>query len=194
MLEDIDQAPPLTLRTPASFNPHIALITDFVGSLSATDDRLNDAYNRFDVREVELDLRAAVHPRADAVAILAFERDVENPIFAEEGEEGEGGGPESLVNVEEAYLFLHDFGVPNLTAKVGRFHVRFGRQNLLHLHDLPTTDPPFVNQAFLSPESLTDAGVSLSYVIPPRFVANPYVEVTCSSTPAWTPSRGGTTC
>ena len=179
VLDDINsrQAPPLTLRRPASFNPDIALITDFVGSLSATDDRPNDAYNRFDVREVELDLRAAVHPRADGVVIFAFERDVENPIFAEEGGEEEGGGPESLVNVEEAYLFLHDVGVPNLTAKVGRFHVRFGRQNLLHLHDLPTTDPPFVNQAFLSPEALTDAGVSLSYVIPSRFVAGQYVEV-----------------
>ena len=67
--------------------------------------------------------------------------------------------------------------MPNLTAKVGRFHVRFGRQNILHAHDLPTTDPPFVNQAFLAPEALTDAGLSLSYVIPPALVGNQYIEV-----------------
>ena len=167
---------PTTGRAPASFNPDLAVIADFVANYSP--DRENDAYNRLDVREVELDLRAAVDPRADGVLVIAFERDVENPIFA--GEEGDGeheGGPETSVNLEEAYLFLHDFGVPNLTAKVGRFHVRFGRQNLLHLHDLPTTDPPFVSQAFLSPEALSDAGVSFSYVVPPGLVAGQYVEL-----------------
>ena len=158
-------------RTPASFNPDIAVIADFLGSYSTR--RQNDAYNRFDVREVELDLRAAVDPRADAVVILAFERDVENPVFP--GDEP-AEGPESGVSIEEGFLFLHDFGVPNLTAKLGRFHVRFGRQNMLHLHDLPTADVPFVNQAFLAPESLTDAGLSLSYVLPPDLVGGQYIE------------------
>ena len=139
---------------------------DSLGTYSP--DRENDAYNRFDVREVELDLRAAIDPRADGVVILAFERDVENPIFPPSaGEEEEEGGPETSVHIEEAYLTLHDFGVPNLSAKVGRFNVGFGRQNVLHLHDLPTTDPSFVNQAFLSPETLGNAGVSLSYRVPP---------------------------
>lgn len=162
MLEDIDTMPKQTEpRLGVNFNPSIALVTDFLGTWS--NQRDNDAYNRFDVREAELDLRAAVDPRADAVAILAFARDVENPVFPED-EPLEG--PETTVDVEEAYLFLHDFGVPNLTAKLGRFHLRFGRQNVLHLHDLPTSDPPFVNQAFLAPEALSDAGLSLSYLVP----------------------------
>jgi len=101
---------------------------------------------------------------------------VHNPIFPELGGEEEEEGVESSANVEEAYLFLHDFGVPNLTAKVGRFHVRFGRQNMLHLHDLPTTDAPFVNQAFLAPEALTDAGASFSYVVPPKYTGGQYIE------------------
>ena len=148
-------------RTPVSFNPDIAVVGDFLGSWS--NQRRNDAYNRLDVREVELDLRAAVDPRADAVGILAFARDVENPVFSE----GDPlFGPDTSVDIEEAYLFLHDFGIPNLTAKVGRFHLRFGRQNILHLHDLPTSDPSFVNQAFLAPEALTDSGASFSYLIP----------------------------
>lgn len=54
--------------------------------------------------------------------------------------------------------------------------MRFGRQNILHLHDLPTSDPPLVNQAFLSPEALTDAGLSLSYVVPPKYTGNQYIE------------------
>jgi hypothetical protein len=168
-----DRNNPLMLGGPVSFNPNIAVIADFLGSYSSN--RSNNALNRLDVREVELDLRAAVHPNADGVVILAFARDVENPPFPNADEPPEG--PEGAVEVEEAYLFLHDFGVPNLTAKVGRFHVRFGRQNVLHLHDLPTSDPPLVNQAFLAPESLTDSGVSLSYVIPPRLIGNQYVEI-----------------
>jgi hypothetical protein len=164
----------LDLRPGASLNPDIAVIADFVASYSPN--RENEAHNRFDVREVELDLRAAVDPRADGVVIVAFERHVHNPLFEDEDEDEEEG-VESSVNIEEAYLFLHDFGIPNLTAKVGRFHLRFGRQNLLHLHDLPTTDTPFVNQAFLAPEALIDSGVSLSYVIPPRLVGGQYIEI-----------------
>ena len=148
-------------RTPVSFNPDLAVVTNFVGSLART--KNNDALNRLDVGEVELDLRAAVDPRADAVVILAFARDVENPVFPT-GEKQ--SGPETSVDIEEGYLFLHDFGVPNLTAKLGRFHLRFGRQNVVHAHDLPTSDTPLVNQAFLAPESLSDAGLSMSYVVP----------------------------
>jgi hypothetical protein len=162
-------------RPAASFNPDITLVTDFLTSYSP--DRGNDAYNRLDIREVELEIRAAVHPRADGVVILAFERDVENPVFPELNGDEEEGGPESSASVEEAYLFLHDLGIPNLTAKVGRYHVRFGRQNMLHLHNLPTTDPPFVNQAFIAPETLVDSGVSLSYVIPPERIFGQYVEL-----------------
>jgi hypothetical protein len=180
VLEDIDRraaAGPLE-RVAQSFNPDVAVVADFVGSVSAQGDRSNDAYNRMDVREVELDVRAPVDPRADGVFIVAFEHEVENPIFAhgEDGEEEEEHGLHTGTHVEEAYLFLHDFGVPNLTAKLGRFRVRFGRQNVLHLHDLPTTDPAFVNQALLSPEAYGDAGVSLSYVVPPAYALDQYVE------------------
>lgn len=173
LMKDLDSREPVTgtKRTPISFNPDIAVIADFMGTWS--NNRSNDAYNRFDVREVELDIRAAVDPRADAVTVLAFARDVENPVFPG-GEPLEG--PETSVEVEEAYLFLHDFGVPNLTAKLGRFHVRFGRQNMLHLHDLPTSDPPLVNQAFLAPESLVDSGISLSYVLPSSMTWGQYIE------------------
>ena len=137
----------------------------------------NDAYNRFDVREAELDLRAAIDPRADGVLVLAFERDVREPALPRGRRRGRAKASRASANIEEAYAFFHDFGVPNLTAKLGRFHVRFGRQNMLHLHDLPTSDPPLVNQAFLAPEALIDSGLSLSYVIPPRFVAEQYIEL-----------------
>jgi hypothetical protein len=81
------------------------------------------------------------------------------------------------IEIEEAYVFLHDFGVPNLTAKLGRYHLRFGRQNILHEHDWPTVDNNFVNQSFLGSEALSDSGLSLSYVIPPKLIGNQYVEL-----------------
>jgi hypothetical protein len=165
---------PFTLQSPVSFNPDLAVITDFTGSYST--DRANPARNRFDVREVELDLRAAVDPRADAVAVIPFSRDVGDPLFFRDRSDA-SGAVDSGVDVEEAYLFLHDFGMPNLTAKLGRFHLRFGRWDVLHKHDWATTDNTFVNQSFLGPESLVDQGLSLSYVIPPKLVAGQYVEV-----------------
>jgi hypothetical protein len=175
ILRDIEtnRSSPLTLRTPANFNPDLAVVTDFVGNVSNAND--NPARNRFDVRTVELDLRAAVDPRADAVAVLPFIREVENPLFFDPADAP--GGVNGGVEIEEAYLFLHDFGVPNLTAKLGRFHLRFGRQNILHNHDWPTSDNNFAGQSFLGAEALTDNGLSLSYVIPPHLVANQYIEV-----------------
>ena len=160
-------------RTPASFNPDLAVVNDFVGNISTLNS--NKARNRFDIRAVELDLRAAVDPRADAVAVLPFTRDVDDPLFFQKGMEQ--NGPDSGVEIEEAYLFLHDFGVENLTAKLGHFHLRFGRQNILHSHDWPTVDNSFVNQSFLASESIADSGVSLSYVVPPRLVHDQYFEI-----------------
>src|SRR5437016_4437938 len=161
------------IRTPASFNPDLAVVSDFVGNISTLNS--NKARNRFDIRAVELDLRAAVDPRADAVAVLPFTRDVDDPLFFQKGMEQ--NGPDSGVEIEEAYLFLHDFGVENLTAKLGHFHLRFGRQNILHSHDWPTVDNSFVNQSFLAGESIADSGVSLSYVVPPRLVHDQYFEI-----------------
>src|SRR5436305_1192535 len=74
-----NESKPPTVRVPASFNPNFAVVSDFLGSYSTHS--ANPARNRFDVREVELDLRAAVDPRADAVVILPFSRDVDDPLF-----------------------------------------------------------------------------------------------------------------
>src|SRR5207249_1780151 len=40
----------------------------------------------------------------------------------------------------------------------------------------PTVDNNFMSQSFLGPESLNDAGLSLSYVVPPKLVGNQYLE------------------
>jgi len=85
---------------------------------------------------LEFELRAAVDPRADAVAVIPFARNVDDPLFFNKA--GANGDVNSGVRSKKRIFLLHDFGVPNLTAKVGRFHLRFGRWNLLHNHDWPT--------------------------------------------------------
>ena len=175
MLKDIQskEAMPPTIRLPASFNPNFAVIGDFAGNVSS--EHKNPAMNRFDLREIELDLRAAVDPRADAVVILPIDRDIANPLFFDDNTKV-SGHVDTNISIEEAYVNLHDFGVPNLVAKLGRFHLHFGRWNLLHLHAWPTVDNAFVVQNFLGPEALVDSGVSLSYVIPPNLVGGQYIE------------------
>src|SRR5437762_2159299 len=136
----------------------------------ASEDRMNRLEQRLD----ELELRAPVDPRADAVAVIPFTRDVDDPLFFHPPADAAAGDVNTGSEIEEAYLFLHDFGVPNLTAKVGRFHLRFGRWNLLHNHDWPTSDNNFATQSFLGTEAITDNGLSLSYVIPPERIGNQY--------------------
>src|SRR5258706_2016762 len=175
ILKDINSRNPITQtqRIPASFNPDFAVVGDFHANVSTNND--NPARNRFDIGSVELDLRAAVDPRADGVVILPISRDIGDPLFFR-GKQDAEGTINTGIDIEEAYIFLHDFGVPNLTAKLGRLHLRFGRQNILHSHDWPTVDNNFVNQSFLGPESLNDSGLSLSYVIPPALVGGQYIE------------------
>ena len=146
------------------------------GSFST--DHQNPARNRLDVREVELDLRAAVDPRADAVAVIPFSRDVDDPLYFRNKSDSSGDVKHLPSISKKAYLFLHGTSAcPICTAKIGRFHLRFGRWDILHKHDWLTTDNTFVNQSFLGPESLVDQGLSLSYVIPPRLIGNEYVEM-----------------
>lgn len=168
-----ESAPP-TLRFPANFNPNFAVIGDFAGNVSS--DHSNPARNRFDLREVELDLRAAVDPRADAVVILPIDRSVNDPLFFDRNTPRDDS-VDTSIDIEEAYINLHDFGVPNLTAKLGKFHLHFGRWNLLHLHAWPTVDNAFVVQNFLGPESLNDSGVSFSYLVPPALVGDQAIEL-----------------
>lgn len=174
MLQDIEKntAPPPVVRLPASFNPNFAVIGDFAGNVS--DYNRNPARNHFDLREVELDMRGAVDPRADAVVILPIDREVADPLFFDPATAN--GHVDTSIDIEEAYIHLHDFGVPNLTANLGRFHLHFGRWNLLHLHAWPTVDNAFIVQNYLGPESLVDSGVSLDYLVPPQWVGGEAIE------------------
>ena len=106
--------------------------------------------DRFSLREVEIDLRAAVDPYAKAALIVAFE-------------EEEPGN--YAVHVEEAYLTLETLPW-NLRGKIGRFRTAFGIVNKLHTHDLPQPNYPVPVRAYLGSHGDAQTGGHLSWLAP----------------------------
>jgi hypothetical protein len=136
-------------------NPQITAFVDMGASLSSDGD--NRARNRFNLRETELDLRGAVSPRADGVLVIAMGEEIEDPL----------GDVDIGIEfaIEEAYLNVHTLP-GDLSLKAGKFRSAFGRNNLLHTHDLPQVTRPLAVQAFLGPEGLTTLGASLDWLVP----------------------------
>jgi hypothetical protein len=139
-----------------AYNPQITVFIDT--GVSVSNEGRNKALNRFNLREVELDLRAAISPQADGVLILAIPEEIESQ---------RGGGVEisHSLELEEGYLDFHT--MPHDTAmRIGKFRASFGRNNLLHTHDLPQVTRPAALQAFFGPEGLSSTGASLSRLVP----------------------------
>jgi hypothetical protein len=175
----MDEAPPARAPTGASatgggisgqgnlLNPEITAFFDAGGSVSTMGD--NPAHDRFNLREVELDFRAAVTPKADGALVLALEEEIER-----DPEDGEIE-IHRLLEIEEAFLDYHTL-TEDLGLKFGKFRNAFGRNNLLHTHDLPQISRPLAVQAFLGHHGLSTLGASLSWI-----VSNPwdrYLELT----------------
>jgi hypothetical protein len=108
------------------------------------------------LREVELDFRAAIVPWADGVVIGTFESEVPNEFDA---------------GIEEGYVVLKklpilDEAPGGLKVKVGRFRPEFGRFNYVHMHDLPQPTYPRALTEFLGEEGFIQNGVSGQFFIP----------------------------
>ncbi len=166
LAEDIGgagQAPPAPTAPGANaFNPQITVFADALGRIDDREvfgdegDEPARIDDRFALREVEIDFRAAVDPYADAVVILAAE--------------GEGGG-ELEAGVEEAYLTLKrlpfvDEAPAGLKLKAGRFRSSFGHLNRIHGHDLPWPTRPASLAAFLGEEGFAHHGLAGELFLP----------------------------
>jgi hypothetical protein len=136
-------------------NPQITAFLDMGGSLSTDAD--NKARNRFNFREAEVDLRAAVTPRADGVLVIAIGEEIQDP-FGDVKVDTEFA-------LEEGYLDIHTLPW-DLALRAGKFRSAFGRSNLLHTHDLPQVTRPLAVQAFLGPEGLSTVGASIGWLVP----------------------------
>ena len=146
-------------------NPQIAAFLDMGASLSTNGN--NDAFNRFNLREAELDFRSAISPSADGVLILAI---------GEEIEQTAGGTTiDTVFELEEGYIYFHTLPF-DLTLKGGKFRNSFGRNNLLHTHALPQVTRPLAIQAFFGPEGSATVGASTSWLVPNAW--DKYVELT----------------
>lgn len=136
-------------KPPASLNALNPQITAFINGALRVDDRpvLTPRGVAIDdrpfLRTAELDLRAAVDPYADAVAILSLEN-----------EAGESFG----VDAEEAYVVVKRLPVLEsaplgLKLKLGRFRAPIGSGNRIHMHDLPWTTRPLPIARMLGTEN-----------------------------------------
>ncbi len=145
-----------------ALNPTIAVIGNFLWRMDNDDVIAGDGVTELDdkvlVREVELDLRAAIDPYADGMLVLTFE--AETPGTFE-------------VDVEELHVRIKSlpFGFwekPPLGTKItlGRFRTQIGRMNVLHLHDLPSPNRPRVIQEFLGEEGQIGDGAWLQFFLP----------------------------
>jgi hypothetical protein len=153
---------PAVQSSAAALNPAISVIGNFVGRadsrkvINSEGDRLD---NRFNLREAEIDMRAAVDPYADGVLIAALE--------------SEAGGKFSA-GIEEGYVSIKklpflDEPPLGLKLKVGRFRPAFGKFNILHTHDLPTTFRSMLTEEFMGEEGFIQNGLSGNF-----FIATPW--------------------
>ena len=138
------------------YNPATTVFFDL--GASASDRGENKAINRFNFREAELDFRAAVAPFADGVLILALGEEIEQQRSGDVDIRRD-------VDIEEGYLDFHTLPW-DLSLKIGKFRNAFGRNNVLHTHDLPQVTRPAAVRAFLGPEGIGTVGASFSWLVP----------------------------
>jgi hypothetical protein len=144
--------------TPGALNPAISVIGNFVGRIDDEKVFTPEAErvdNNLNLREAELDMRVPVDPFADGVLIMSLESEIPGRFD---------------VDVEEAYVNVKRLPFTEsplgLKFQVGRFRPPFGRFNLLHTHDLPTTMRPLPDEEFLGEEGFISQGVSSDFFVP----------------------------
>ena len=130
-------------RSQNVMNPAISAVFQAIGQ-SFVDGR-EDA-NGFDLSEAEVAFESVVDPYAKMNLYLSFPAD-------------------DTPEVEEGYA--QTLALPaSLQLKGGRFKEAFGKWNTLHTHAFPTVERPEVLVNYFGEESLTNDGLSLSWLIP----------------------------
>jgi hypothetical protein len=128
------------------FNPDMAAIGDFLGAAGSNPVAPSPA---FEMHEAELSFQAVVDPYARGDFFVTV-------------------GPGGSVALEEGFLTFTSLP-GGLLAKVGQTHAAFGKVNQMHNHVMPWTDRPLVTENLVGGEDgITDAGISLSRLVPAR--------------------------
>src|SRR2546426_6096707 len=152
-------AQPAVQSSLGALNPAISVIGNFVGRADSKrvfnedGDRIS---NKFNLREAEIDMRAPIDPYADGFLIGSLESETPGQFSA---------------SVEEGYVTIKklpflDEPPLGLKLKVGRFRPLFGKFNILHTHDLPTTFRSLPTAEFMGEDGFIQNGVSGNFFIP----------------------------
>src|SRR5437868_5627998 len=112
--------------------PDVSAVGDFVGDFSPKGSTQEDQ-TRIGIREVELAFQAVVDPYFRGDFFLGLS-DLEK------------------VSIEQA--FLTTTALRDLEIRIGRYLAPFGKENVVHRHDLHTVEYPWVIQRFLSTDAL----------------------------------------
>lgn len=147
--QDVAAIPPPAAPAAPSLNPDIGVVFDVVGNL--TEDRPDDAredegFDRFSVREIELNIGHDIDPYARLDATITFS-DFED------------------VDIEEAYASYSELPL-DLWGRVGRFRLPIGLSNPKHRDQLFTVDEPLMIRRYLGAEGLFRTGVEFSRFLP----------------------------
>ena len=158
--EAAETAPSPAAVSANTFNPTVTVIGNglyrYDDQEVLADDTAID--NSFNLREVELDFRAAIDPFADGVVIVALESEVPG--------EFEAGVEEGHVTIKRLPVPVLDEPPLGLQFRVGRFRPEIGRINVLHLHDLPQMTRPLVVEEFFGEEGYVGNGASARMLLP----------------------------
>ncbi|MBI4358034.1 MAG: hypothetical protein HY584_01920 [Candidatus Omnitrophica bacterium] len=140
-------APPLQ-QGRVNMNPEIGVVGTVQANLTeSTED--GEGRDTIALKEIELNMAQYVDPYSRLDAVISF-----NDALEAQNTE-----------VEEAY-YTH-WGLPfGFVGQIGKFRSKIGKQNLLHLDQLPTTDFPLVIQNFFGEEGLASSGARLQNMIP----------------------------
>lgn len=164
-------AQPAVQSIPGALNPAISVIGNFVGRadskrvVNGDGDRIS---NKMNFREAEIDMRVPIDPYADGVLITSLESETPGK-FSASVEEG-------YVNIKK--LPFLDEPPLGLKLKVGRFRPTFGKFNILHTHDLPTTFRSLPTAEFMGEDGFIQNGISGNFFIPTPWDANSSLDAT----------------
>ena len=130
------------------FNPEIG-VTGTVQTKLTENSNDGEGNDTIALKELELNFAQVVDPYSRLDAIISFNDAIEN----------------QNANIEEAYYTHWELPL-GFTGQIGKFRSKIGKQNLMHLHQLDTTDYPLVIKDFFGEEGLASSGARLQNMIP----------------------------
>lgn len=135
-----------------SMNPKIGLNTIFEYKNNSKD----SDEDGFSLKEAELQFSSDIDVYLKGQATIAIHK---------EHHDGEEEAHASYA-VEPEEIYVETLQVPSVTFKAGKFLLDIGKHNRVHTHALPFNATAKLNDMIVGDESVSEVGVSASYLLP----------------------------